>query len=922
MISPTISDSVPVDTGYWRVVVDPKPSRLDSTPIDVTFVRGAATSVVSLTTTDPFGPAAATLVFTSVTILDLPGSGDLYWLVPEANVDICWMKPQVAGVDPTEDDVLYRWEGYFVSFEYGEDDAGSTLTVHCKGAMLQMDNYLAYPEHLTQPISYEFAIERQFNKTSRPDSRLRDCIPFKETALTDSNFAFLKDDSTHIFRSSDYTNYNSKDAIYNKTMSKFYKPINLKDGDIWTGLLTRSTGNFEPVLTTYVQNLLETMQTPYGSFTLLLKEGRQPYFKHRKRLTVPDENTLIVDILWPGVRVSATQDFSQKVNVVFGSGKALNGDTFTNIVYDGDGSHSHYEPFAYKKENYPRVASNTSYNQDTMSKEVSISFWAGLDISGAKKVAEKHLELSADPGITASLTLNTDPQLSDGTGVHRQTITAGSTVLLKGLFGNQQGILFHVTEQSYGSDGNTVTLTLDSKYRNQLTVQEVRARGKDSMVISRLLGVGQYKPNIDDLLFPWSYEQGSGFVPTGAKLLWDVANFDNTSAGDFPWSNLTQTYPPSDFNPSKVFDSSSHYVGIYGPADINNANNNWSAIAPVMFSAAGTIASVRFVAVKADGTPYNVPFHVSLWYEDGGGGAGLSYLATPRLANPETFGVQAKTLTSKAVNKSGGNLSGTLSVSHTANTGADKDTVTATLILGSGSSYIFDRITSAGKIQIRDMTKIKKSANKWFDVATYDAKTKKITFKVAKSLTVASNTGKDTKEIVKNIWLIGSYSPSPADAGIIPSYFNYQWGQSYPFYQRAWETIEPEGNVPTDDAFYGPNSPIAGWGTYYEMAGFYPNNGGIEQYAPATGLFSDDSSFSYDFTSGQQLGMVSNQDPPSQNTNPSKDGTYSSESKKHASGSVMFYCDSEYDETSGALVPRKESVYFIGRLYRQNPGGD
>jgi len=1020
MIAPTITDSVPVETGYWRIIVDPKPSNLTSTPIDVTFVRGAATTVSSLTTTDPFGPAAATLVFTSVTLLDTPGAGDLSWLVPEANVDICWMKPQInvasatvwspanayltgalvkygnqyytakssvgpfpawslwssydnyyvgdkflspdgnvyvcildrtaintqpqsdpthwqlfnwqpnadtthwtsnGSADQTDADVIYRWEGYFASFEYGEEDAGSTLTVQCKGAMLQMDNYLAYPEHLTQPLSYEFAIERQFGTVNRPDSRLRDCVPFKETAKTDPDFAFLASNEFNVFNSANYTNFNSKDAIYNKTMSKFYKPINLKDGDLWTGLLTRSTGNFEPVLTNYIQNLLESMQTPTGSFTLLLAPGRKPYFKHRKRLSVPASDTLVVDILWPGVKVSVTQDFTQKVNVVYGSGKALNGDTFTNIVYDNDGGHSRYAPFAYKQENYPRVITNASYNQDKMSKEVSLNFWAGLSPTDAKVVAEKHLELFSDPGITANLTLNTDPQLSDGTGVARQTITAGSTVLLKGLFGNQQGILFHVTDHSYSADGNTVSLTLDSKYRSQLTVQEVRARGKDSMVISRLLGVGQFKPNIDDMLFPWSYEQGSGFVPTGSRLMWDLANRSNLAIGDFPWTNLTTSFPPNSFNSSKKNDSATHYVGITGAADTENANNNWSGIAPVMFSAAGTISAVRFAAVKADGTPYRVPFHVSLWIEDGGGGSGLSYLATPRLADPTTFGIQARTLTAKAVNQSGASLSGNLTVSKTLNTGSN--TVTATLRFSSKSAdYIFDRITGAGKIQIRDMKTISKSYNKWFVIDTYDKTNKTVTFKVSKALAKAFTAGANTKETVKNIWFLASYSPSPADAGIIPAMFNYKWGQNYPFFQRAWERIEPEGNVPTDEAFYGPNTPIAGWGTFYEMAGFYPNSGGILQYAPATGLFSDDTPFSYDFMSGTQITNVSNQDPPSANTLPASDGTYSGEAKKRASGSVMFYCDSEYDETTGTLVPRKESVYFIGRLYRQNPGGD
>jgi len=920
MIAPTMSGTTPTDSGYWRIIVDPKPSAYTNEEVDVTFVRGAATTVTSLSTTDPFGPAAATLVFTSVTLLDTPGTGDLSWLVPEANVDICWMEPQTPGVDPTEADIVYRWEGYFVSFEYGEDDAGGTLTVACNGAMKQMDNYLAYPEHLTQPISYEYAIERQFDTASRPDSRLRNCIPFKETALTDPDFAFLGNNPNNIFLQASYQNYNSKDAIYNKTMSKYYKPINLNDGDIWSGLLTRSTGNFEPVLSNYIQNLLESMHTPYGSFTLLLKEGRQPYFKHRTRLTVPAEDTLIVDILWPGVKLSVTQDFTQKVNVVYGSGKALNGDTFTNISYDSSGSRSTYLPFAYKKENYPKVTSNEFFNKNKMSKEVSLNFWSGLDTADAKLVAEKHLELFSEPGITAQLTLNVDLQLSDGTGVARQTLTAGRSILVKGLFGNQQGVLFHVTEHSYSGSDNTVTLTLDSKYRNQLTVQEVRMRGKDSMVISRLLGVGQFKPNIDDLLFPWSYEQGSGFVPVGSKFLWESANRANISIGDFPWSNLTTNFPPAGFNSSNVDDSSSHYVALSGPADTTNADKNWTSAIPVMFASAGSIASVRFVAVKADGTPYNVPFHVSLWYESSDGASGLSYYATPSLPAPASSTNVARATNAKTKNSPASNVSGILTLAKVENKGSKAGTITATLKLSNASAKIFTQLTNSGKIQIKDTKNIKNASTQFFTIISSDSVTRTIKFYVKTSNAASFNQNKILTETVKNICFISGYSSTPRDAGFIPEGFSYKWGQHYPFYSKAWEKIEAEGKTYTDDSYVGSNTPIAGWGTFYELAGFYPNNGGIQQYAPATGLFSDDTPFSFDFTSLTTDNVISS-DTPTQNTNPSTDGTYGANEKKHASGNALIYCDQEYDDVTGTLVPRTESVYFIGRLYRQNPGG-
>jgi hypothetical protein len=336
-----------------------------------------------------------------------------------------------------------------------------------------------------------------------------------------------------------------------------------------------------------------------------------------------------------------------------------------------------------------------------------------------------------------------------------------------------------------------------------------------------------------------------------------------------------------------------------------------------MFSAAGSIASVRFVAVKADGSPYRVPFHVSLWYESSDGASGLSKLATPKLPDPTTSTAELKSVNAKAKNTTG-NISGVLTLSHVENTGANKGTVTATLKLSTAGANAFTKIVNSGSIQITD-AKIYKNATKIFTITSTTASSRTIKFNVPKTDALSFSQGKTLTNTVKEISYVSGFSATPRDAGLIPEGFNYSWSQHYPFYAKAWEKIEQEGKVYTDDAYAGPNTPIAGWGTFYELAGFYPNNGGIEQYAPATGLFSDDNPFSYDFTSLTTDNVISS-DTPTQNTNPSTDGTYGSEAKKHASGNVLIYCDQEWDETTGTLVPRKESVFFIGRLYRQNPG--
>ena len=588
-------------SGLWQVWVDPVGV---GEKVNVSKFRGAATSVDNLSTTDPFGPAAATLTFPAITLLDRPGAGDLWWLIADANVDICW----VAAVT---EKVLYRWQGYFTSFEYGEEDNGGNLTITCTGALKQMDNYLAKPEYLYQPIAYEYAIYRQF--LNRPDLRLSE--PAHPSTIFPSWWATK-------FKMDDYT--------LKQTYMLPYGPV---DGDPWSGMVTRQTGNWEPVLSSYIQGLLSSMYTERGQFTLLLGENRQPILKHRDMKFQADDETLIVDLLWPGVQMSATQDYSQRLNVVYGQGKALSGSSFSNMQVVGDGSRTVYVPFAYRREVYPadtrylpdQEMGNRWFDASKMRKEVSLSFMQGVDASEAAIIADKHLKRFAEPGVTGQLTLKTDPLMGDEV-YPRQMVQAGMSVLVRGLLGRREGILLHITECSISADG-VVSATVDSKYRDQITVQEVRQRGRDALVPIRMLSAGNFAPLIPDLLFPWSYEMGSGFFPLESAVMFRESNrgLTDTTAYtaqsdlflngyDFPWEGMTIKYPPK------------YFPQYYAKVDIANTSNpsqNWSTRpgqstngSIVRFSAKGDIKLVQVAAFDADGNVKRVPFHMSVYAEN------------------------------------------------------------------------------------------------------------------------------------------------------------------------------------------------------------------------------------------------------------------------------------------------------------------
>lgn len=940
MIRPKANIISIANSGYWRVIVHPMPQSNNSAKQDVTYVRGAATTVSNLTTTDPFGPATATLIFPSVTILDTPGMGELSWLVPEADVDIQWVHQErfdvsrissdgtqitvktkdvngiavgekfvvsnttyysaqeftvnsivdsltftalssIDEVDETVGQVVFResvkyvWQGYFLSFEYGEDDAGGTLSVQCNGAMKQLDNFLAKPSYPDHPLTYEQVIEGIFSPSEKPSLRLSAIKPYAES---------VPDWWTTKFKSADYAGN-----------TKRFSPQGLQENQAWSGMLTRATGSFEPCLN-FVQGLLAGLQTQRGSFTILLDNNRRPYFKHRDRLAVPAEDTLTIDLLWPGVQVGITQDFSQRLNVVYGKGKALSGYTYSNIEISSDGKDAYYKPFAARPQVDP-TENNSWLDKNKMRKEVSLSFYDGLDASEAEVVARKHLEMFSEPGITGQVTLKTDPLQGDVL-YPRQTITAGMSILIKGIFGDQEGVLFHITEASCSED-STVSLTIDSKFRDQVTVQEIRKRGKDSLVLTRILGIGQYQPNISDVLFPWSYDYSvaSGYVPRKSAEMWKkgITNSDTTkripSNIEFPWSDLVTNFAPvkGENKSNEAF-----FAKIPNAASKTNATSNWTAVGvPVTLAAQGQIIATKFAAFDAEGNPYRVPFHVSIWYEN------VNSTQMPILP-------LISTLSGEWNWKFVDNVKVTVHKKVTAKTRVCSVT----------------NIKSGHGLKVGDWVKFTKCS-----IAGLNNTYQKIINVAEKSINfTVPNTIKSAVDKTVKLYTAFDFAGTADPSGAL----KYSTGQRYPFFESAWEQYDSNGSLGTNPLRLVGVPQIAGWGTFYQKAGYYPGSGPgptTPNAVAPTGLFVDETPYSFNFVD-RAGGIPANNEPYVYKEGTSIDNIEISKITAY----VMFYCDQEWDDTEfledgsanptfNTLIPRQKSVYFAGRLYYAPPNG-
>jgi hypothetical protein len=419
------------------------------------------------------------------------------------------------------------------------------------------------------------------------------------------------------------------------------------NGDKWSGLVTRDTGNFSLVLTDYIAGLLSNMQTPLGQFTLMLGTGRQPKMSHRTMMKTVDASTLSVDLIWPGVSFEASKDYSQRASVVYTQGQSRAGVAYTGMEVSSNMSLSqlttYYDPAAYDYAVHPQLSSNLDWDTSVMRKEVKADFGDGLTPKEARLAARNYLSRVSDPGVTGTLTLNTDPVMSlSGAPFPRQIIQAGQSILIKGLFGNTTGVLFHVTESTVMGDGTT-TLTVDSLYRDHLTVDQVRFRGRDALVPFRSISTaGTYSPSIPDQLYPWS-SGASGVIPDWpTRATGDLGIFRNSAVrlaadqaaglylGDpdnvpFPWTDITTRFPPKSYpqyymtvhpaSPTSPDPSWANSAWTSGKTDAENL----AAFVPyqILMAQAGDIKLLQIAAYDANGNVKNVPFHVSIYATSG-----------------------------------------------------------------------------------------------------------------------------------------------------------------------------------------------------------------------------------------------------------------------------------------------------------------
>jgi hypothetical protein len=457
----------------------------------------------------------------------------------------------------------------------------------------------------------------------------------------------------------------------------------------FTGFVTRNSGSWEKALTGYIQGQLSILYTKSDSSTALMKgdqwtitkdPGRIPRLYVRKQTRVPD---LVCWYGQPGVEVRVNRDGNQASNVVFGNGRGMDDTSWTTVFQPDDAPWSAWEPLASIKDvrginvyHYgyeplptdpdipelrdptpsPKNPAELYWSDDQVQRlydgyegwtertegivvaERMAQFPDGINLADAQEISENWLERDKDPGWSGEITIQVDLRDSNGDPVCKWDIRAGMCILVKGFNGfntEEQGInKFHISQVNMNPQGGSVSLTVDTKFRDLLTVEEAIASGRDTLTPIKALQVNKRSVMIDDLVYPWNNTAGSGYFPRSQRFTdW------STSFPHLDGEVSTLSDPPSKFYKTDhrttitdwpntprhilmgekmlntvtkdVHQGKNPYVAVHaGDAD---QNRRW-AFMPMLLAQAGSINRTEFAAYYEDGTLAPVEFHVSFYY--------------------------------------------------------------------------------------------------------------------------------------------------------------------------------------------------------------------------------------------------------------------------------------------------------------------
>jgi hypothetical protein len=662
---------------------------------DITFFRDVPVTIQSMEFVDPFGDAVCVLEFGQCTGYDLgTPESDTWFLNENVNIDIWWVPATtVPGLDEHRvldpntnaygtmwlhpEDATIVYEGYTQTI----DPQPTSVTVNCQGALWQVNRFFAKPMFPLRPKTVESVMKRYFDPKRRGLASAPMEIDWDGSYSGVPQYALDFNYYPRKYMLSDYETYLAKDRVFLR-----YVPTDLEPGEVtmdpitgllrpsatdtpWTGYLTRYTGGWDKVLESYIASQLSYMYydvpdtndpeltglTPGDSWTIGKKPGRVPILYLKRQAKEPD---LVAYYGQPGLELRVTRDGTQSTDVIFGKGKGYDGSQWMMQNFPEKAPWSTWRPIGYDNDpqgqplyhwdDWPRQQREDLYDgydwyqlttQDIWIQEKN---WAsipnGIEQDEGETIAKQYIARDRDPGWIGTATLSVDLLDNSGHGISKWTIKPGMVLHIAGFRGRNdiaRGInVFHIARVEMLPQDGMVNLTLDTKFREIVSIEEAQQSTRDSLAPMKMLQAGRESALIEDLVMAWNINQGAGCFPAHSIKM--------PKEDTFPYEETTRKYPPKSIFKNQYRDGHNlqavkdivNGIGAYGqPGTLANAAKStkqeelfyipinvgnpsptmrWG-FCSLLLSQAFTIARTEFACYDEDGNVAPVEFHVSLF---------------------------------------------------------------------------------------------------------------------------------------------------------------------------------------------------------------------------------------------------------------------------------------------------------------------
>lgn len=255
-----------------------------------------------------------------------------------------------------------------------------------------------------------------------------------------------------------------------------------------------------------------------NQYTLTKQSPRKPVLQLKDRTTV--HWTLTCGT--PGVKHNLQRDLSMSPNCLYGEGMAPDGCHWRNTRYPESSTIDSaffmplarldsVEPFLYNADG-SILADNPAHNPALVRIEDYDQMGDQLTLREGIHSSRARLVRDLEPGWHGSITLDIDPE--EGS---RLDIRAGQNILFKSHRNNDR--LYHIARSSIDWKSLKVTLTVDTKARDLLTIAGILTRDRDiNDPTKRPKPTRRNSKLVEDRVAIFDCEAGAGVLkPTGAQ---------------------------------------------------------------------------------------------------------------------------------------------------------------------------------------------------------------------------------------------------------------------------------------------------------------------------------------------------------------------------------------------------------------------